>query len=90
MMGRFVRCIDCGSKISVDDIDWNAASKIHLVCEKCNRRNTYEWNNRRTSAIKILTIRYQIYKNKLYSDRKITTIRRYAYSPVIFNPGQHG
>ena len=73
MMEWFVRCIDCRSKISVDGVDWSHANRIHMVCEKCNRRNTYVKTGRRTQVTGILTIQWSRYKNKLYSNRKITT-----------------
>ena len=72
MMKWFVRCIGCKNRINVDGVNWNPTNRIHLVCEKCNRRNTYAWTDRRTRVTSTLTIRYRIYKTKLYSDKKIT------------------
>ena len=83
----FVRCIDCRNKISVDGIDWNPTNRIHLVCKQCNRCNTYAWKDRRTRITSTFTIRYHTYKNKLYSDRKITIIAIVAVVVSIILPG---
>ena len=71
----------------MDGVDWSPTNRIHLVCEKCNKRHAYTRDDRRTGVTKTLPIQYRIYNNKLYSNRKITAIAIGAMVIGIVLPG---
>ena len=71
-MKWFIYCRNCKNEICVNGMTLLTTETIPLKCAKCNESHTYNRTDRVTRVSRSYTSRYAIYKNKLYSDKRIT------------------